>query len=228
LSGKTEREVARGFNTILDYLEELRAIRPSVRLAANRSPKGGQTIASILAAARTVFIRDGHGGFSLRKVAEEADIAVGNVSYYFPARSELLRAMLLEELADYVEEHIEHISTESESPLEILLDIVIFYVVNGRQSHRFFFQLWGYAASDDEARSLIRDLYRPMGRFIRYLVKACRPDLPESRIRQIVLQIFSLEEGLKLFIGMGPDDDPALRTAERDVRDLTRRLIETA
>lgn len=195
-------------------------------LAEKRSAKGGQTTATILKAARNVFIREGHAGLSLRKVAEEADVAVGNINYYFATKRELLEAMLREELADYVEEHIQQFEADRDSPMEILLNVVSYYVSNARVSHRFFYQMWGYAGSDDKARELIRDLYHPIGRFIYYMVKATKPDLSDRRVRQIVLQIFSLEEGLKLFMGMGPDDDTALKTAERDMRDLTRRIVE--
>lgn len=180
---------------------------------------------AILAAARTVFIRDGHAGLTMRKVAATAGLAVGNVSYYFASKRDLIEATLREELADYVEEHVRQFEAGRDAPLDILLNVVGFYVANARHSHRFFYQLWGYAASNDEAKALIRDLYRPIGRFVYYLVKATKPKRPDGEIRRIVLQIFSQEEGLKLFIGMGPDDDPALRTSEADARDLARRLV---
>ncbi|GAB4526697.1 MAG: hypothetical protein Kow00133_15590 [Amphiplicatus sp.] len=220
-----ERQKERGLNTILAYLEELRASRPSVALAENRSAKGAQTIAAILGAARKVFIRDGHAKLSLRKVAEEAGVALGNVTYYFPAKRDLLEAMLREALADYAEAHIRQFEAEVDSPLEILLNIVTFYVTNARESHRFFYQMWGYAGSDESARETVRNLYRSIGRFIYSMTKAANPSLTDRRIRQIVLQLFSLEEGAKLFIGLGPDDDPALRTAERDIRALAQRLL---
>jgi hypothetical protein len=84
---------------------------------------------------------------------------------------------------------------------------------------------WGYAGSDESARETVRNLYRSIGRFIYSMTKAANPSLTDRRIRQIVLQLFSLEEGAKLFIGLGPDDDPALRTAERDIRALAQRLL---
>ncbi len=223
---RVERDKGRGISAIRAYLEELRSNRPSVALAEKRSAKGGQTAAAILRAARDVFVREGHAGLSLRKVAEEADVAVGNLNYYFATKRELLEAMLREELADYIEEHIQQFESERDSPLEILLNVVSYYVSNARGSHRFFYQMWGYAGSDESARALIRDLYRPIGRFIYYMVRATKPELSDRRIRQIVLQIFSLEEGLKLFMGMGPEDDTALITAERDMRDLARRIVE--
>lgn len=220
-----EVEKRKAINTIESYLGELRANRPSVVLSSRRSAKGAQTLQAILVAARAVFVREGHAGLTMRKVAAAADLAVGNLSYYFDSRRDLIEATLREELADYVEEHVRQFEADRDSPLEILLNVVGFYVTNARQSHRFFYQMWGYAASEEAAKELIRDLYRPIGRFIYYLVKAAKPSRADDEIRRIVLQIFSLEEGLKLFIGMGPADDPALRTSANDARALARRLV---
>lgn len=208
------------------YLGVLRGERPSVALADGRSPKGAKTLAQILEASLRIFIRDGHSGLSMRKVAEEAGVAVGNVSYYFGSKRALLEATLKEALADYVDEHIRRLKIGGDEPLELLLDVVEFYVSNARATHPLFFQIWGYAASDQAAKALIRELYRPIGRFVYFLVRAARPDATDARIREIVLQLFSLEEGLKLFIGMGPDDNVALRTAETHARALARRLVE--
>ncbi|MFN3960801.1 MAG: TetR/AcrR family transcriptional regulator [Parvularculaceae bacterium] len=220
-----EDEKRRAVVEIETYLGGLRTARPSVALAAARSPKAAGTIAEILAAGRRVFVRDGHAGLSLRKVAEEANVAVGNVSYYFETKRALIEAVLSEALADYVEAHIRHFEADRQSPLEILLDVVTFYVSNARQTHALFFHMWGFAASGPEAKELIRKLYRPIGRFIYFLVRAARPDASDARVREIVLQLFSLEEGVKLFIGMGPNDNIALATAETHVRDLARRII---
>ena len=85
-----------------------------------------------------------------------------------------------------------------------------------------------FAGSCDDARAMVRDLSRPIGRFIYYLVCAANPKLTDDEVRQAVLQIFSLEEGYKLFIGMGPDDSSAIRSAEKDIRDLTLRIIQAA
>lgn len=221
-----EKDKSRAIDTIEGYLKELRQNRPSVVLAAIRSPKGANTVSVILKATRAVFVRDGHAGLTMRKVAGEAGVVVGNVSYYFSSKRALLEAMLREELADYVEEHIRQFEADRDSPLDILLNVVTFYVANGRISHAFFYQMWGYAGSDEAAKELVRELYRPIGRFIYYLVKAANPSFSDTRVRQTVLQIFSLEEGVKLFIGMGPENDSALRTAERDIREWTRRIVE--
>lgn len=216
---------ARAIGVITAYLAEIKAARPSVALTRDLSPKGGKALRTILAGARRVFIREGHAGLSMRKVADESGVALGNVNYYFESKRALLEATLREALADYAEAHIAQFQTERRTPIEILLDVVTFYVANGRASHQMFFQMWGYAASDAAAKELIRELYRPIGRFIYFLVRAARPDASDARIREIVLQLFSLEEGMKLFIGIGPDGDPALASAERHARALAERII---
>lgn len=216
----------KAIDTIESYLAGLRQDRPSVTLTTNRSQKGARTVRAILRASREVFTRDGHGGLTMRKVAEEAGVAVGNVSYYFGSKRDLINATLHEELADYVEAHIRQFEAGRDSPTEIILNVIEFYVANARASHRFFFQMWGFAASDEDAKKMIRELYRPIGRFIYFLVSAANPSLDDRAVRRVVLQLFSLEEGVKLFLGMGPDDDPALLNAERDIRELALRIIE--
>ena len=222
---RVEEEKRRAVKEIETYLAVQQTARPSIALAARRSPKAAATIAQILAAGRRVFERDGHAGLSLRKVADEAGVAVGNVSYYFETKRALIEAILSEALSDYVEAHIRHFEADRQSPLEILLNVVTFYVSNARESHALFFHMWGFAASGPDAKELIRRLYRPIGRFIYFLVRAARPDASDARVREIVLQLFSLEEGVKLFIGMGPDDNVALSTAETHIRDLARRIV---
>jgi AcrR family transcriptional regulator len=207
------------------HLQELQARRPSSIRQNDLSTKGAGTYAAILAAARTVFERDGHAGLSLRKVASEAGIAVGNVNYYFPAREALVEAMLREALGAFVEHHLAQLATLADDPLTALLDIIVFYVEDARRSHPLFMQMWGYAASGPKERELIRELYRPIGRLVRALVVAARPDADVKEVREIVLQLFSLEEGVKMFIALGPDDDPAIASAEDHIRDLARRIV---
>lgn len=209
-------------------LENLRALhtnRPSVRLAADKDPRTGATIEKILNAAQVTFIEDGASGLTLRQVAEMANIAVGNLTYHFPSKDSLIRATLEEYLSRFAREHLNTFYQEAESPLETVLMIVTFYVRDAHNSHGFFHQLWGYAASGDNERALVRESYNPIGLFILSLIGKANPALDYKQKRRIVLQLFSLAEGYRIFIGMGPDDDIALANAETDIRNLARQLI---
>ena len=221
-------EKEKALAVVLNHLNELRGARPTVLIGDGKTERTRNTITKILNAALHVFTEYGHSALSLRKVAEEAGIAVGNLTYHFPTKHALLDAMLREALADYVEEHLAQFETDRDAPIDILLNVVEFYVRNARSSHQFFYQLWGFAGSGEDARTMVRELYRPIGRFIYYLVRAANPKLNDTEVRQAVLQIFALEEGYKLFIGMGPDDSSAIQSAETDIRTLTRKIIGAA
>ncbi len=221
-------ETEKALNAILTHLNELRGSRPTIQIGDGKTDRTRNTIQKILKAAHKVFTQNGHAGLSLRKVANEAGIAVGNLTYHFPTKNSLIDAMMREALADYVEEHLSQFEADRDTPLDILLNVVEFYVRNARDSYQFFYQLWGFAGSGDDARDMVRELYRPIGRFIFYLVRAANPKLTDAQVRQAVLQIFSLEEGYKLFIGMGPDSSTAIRSAENDIRMITKRIILAA
>ncbi len=219
------REKEKALSAIHAHLDNLKSQRPTVQIAADKSERTCRTVAKIIGSAREVFTADGHAGLSLRKVAERAGIAVGNLTYHFPSKSALLDAVLREALADFVEAHLEQFEQDQDAPLDILLNVVEFYVRNARSEHQFFYQIWGYAGSNEEAKNTVRNLYLPIGRFVYYLVRAANPKLTDIEIRQATLQIFSLEEGYKLFIGMGPGDAAAIATAEEDIRALTKRIV---
>jgi len=48
----------------------------------------------ILQAARAVLIHEGSGGFSMRKVATEANLAPGNLQYHYKTKTDLLTELL--------------------------------------------------------------------------------------------------------------------------------------
>jgi len=212
-------------SAITAHLEELRSKRPSVLLADGKTAKAGETIRKIIASARQVFIEVGHAGLTQRDVADAAGIAVGNLTYHFPTKRALLDAMLFEVLAEYIDDHIRQYEADRNQPLAVLLNVVESYVRNARHSHRFFYHMWGYAACDEEAKTTVRSFYSAVGRFIYYLVRAANPKLNHVEIRRATLQISSLEEGHKLFIGMAPAGDSEFATVEEDVRRLTEKIV---
>ncbi|WP_245156060.1 TetR family transcriptional regulator [Nocardioides sp. 503] len=59
---------------------------------AARSPKAEQTRASIAEAAMRLFRRDGYDKTTMRAIAREAGVSVGNAYYYFASKEHLIQA----------------------------------------------------------------------------------------------------------------------------------------
>ena len=68
-------------------------------LTEQHTRKGKTTRNRILARARTALIRNGLDAFSMRAVAYDLQIKLGNLQYYFPTRDELLREIIQLEAA---------------------------------------------------------------------------------------------------------------------------------
>jgi AcrR family transcriptional regulator len=78
------------------------ALRPKTRLETDPTParRRGRPVGDrraksgeLIAAARAVIAREGYAGASLRKVAEEAGVTTGAVSYYFENREAMVTAV---------------------------------------------------------------------------------------------------------------------------------------
>ena len=61
------------------------------------SPKGLARRESIVAKARQVLLKEGYPGLSLRSIASQLGISVGNLQYYFPTKDDLVEAVLVGE-----------------------------------------------------------------------------------------------------------------------------------
>jgi DNA-binding transcriptional regulator YbjK len=73
---------------------------------AVRQARGVERHARILRAALAVVHREGVAGVTHRTVADEADVPLGSLTYYFPTKDDLLREALLL----FVEEEISRLS----------------------------------------------------------------------------------------------------------------------
>ena len=74
----------------------------SMELSGEARPQQGAATADaepkpvterVLDSAEQVLLRQGYAGFSTRRVAQEANIALGNLTYHFPTKAELVRAL---------------------------------------------------------------------------------------------------------------------------------------
>ena len=64
----------------------------------NGATKGAARRTSILAEARTVLLSRGYAHLSLRDIAKMLGVSVGNLQYYFPAKDDLVEAVIQQEI----------------------------------------------------------------------------------------------------------------------------------
>jgi AcrR family transcriptional regulator len=118
----------------------------------------------ILDSARTIFIREGYDGFSMRKLAEEIDYSPTTIYLYFKNRDELLFAICEDFFTTFLAE-LNRIRSVSRDPIGTLrqafLYLINFGLMNPDQYKLIFFTKSVYGTREQmvEKESMARNTY---------------------------------------------------------------------
>ncbi|MFC9819909.1 TetR/AcrR family transcriptional regulator [Streptomyces erythrochromogenes] len=163
------------------------------------TPKGHQRRAALLDAAEHVLGSAGGAELTMRAVADAAGVRLGHLQYYFPARSDLLAALLdriltasLARVAALGE------AGDAAGDLAAVLDALL-----GDHDDpslvRLFTEVWAMAAHDEDAAGAVRAFYAAyaghVARFVRDRSPGLDPVAAHSRAEVFVM----LMEGAALF-----------------------------
>lgn len=167
--------------------------------------RGSETVDAILKAAAHVLVEEGAGAFTLRRIADECGLKVGNVSAHFP-RKEMLVQVMLEELLTASENLIEKTFRQTKVSAEDALALVITGTLDGIRTKRtthLFTELWAMANHNDFVADRVENLYRYMHNLIGSFVSQLNPALGPKDVETVSLFISGSMEGTTMFSGFG-------------------------
>lgn len=165
---------------------------------------------AILAAARAVLVREGGAGFSMRKVAQAADMSLGNLQYHFPSRSALVDGLLAFALEEYRREIVPLASGPGEGKARLRAAIAASLRQAGdREELALFRSLFGLSEPEVVDTPLER-FYRGLYDLIREGLAELSGRAPESpavhRAASLLLPYLDGYELAGPVLGIGPDD----------------------
>lgn len=159
-----------------------------------RTGKGARRRAELLDAAEEILQESGHADLSMRAVAAAAGVRLGHLQYYFPARADLVAAVLGRVLERSLERLRPSLTIDVGEMIRALLS-----EQEDPRSVRLFAEMWALAARDDEVAAAVRAFYRDYQAQVAAVLRARRPDLP-GEICDARAQVFTmLIEGAALF-----------------------------
>ncbi|MEM7277096.1 MAG: TetR/AcrR family transcriptional regulator [Pseudomonadota bacterium] len=180
-------------------METLKAhVTSGLRTGTAKRQRGRARAENILNCARTIFIRDGLEGLTTRKIAQELGISLGNLTYYFPNKEKLLRALIEDVLSDYHQAfELERVRFPDDPQGRFLayLDHLIDDCQND-DSRTFFFQIWALAKHNKVVANLRDEIYRVARADALELISALRPEASGREINEIVTLFVAMIEGL--------------------------------
>lgn len=181
--------------------------------------EGGVT-ERILDSADAVLRQHGYAGFTTRRVAAAAGIAPGNLSYHYPTKLELLRAVIERLVTRYSARMHAFLEESRPAPLEALVRWLL-DDATAEESVWLFRELWAMALRDAVVRDVIDDLYDELMARIARDLELAFPSADPREIRDLVQFIALVSEGSTVLYGTRRDRV----TSHPRMVDLTVRLI---
>lgn len=173
--------------------------------ARGASKKAQQTATLILDAAEQLMIEEGYHNFSIRKVANKAEITVGNLQYHFATKALLIEAMLDQCIGRYLELFARTRAESGDDPREQLKHLihVIYADLNTRTTTRFFPELWSLSNHEPYATKLMDAMYARYRAVLVEVIQAINPSLKPREANQLALFMSASIEGHTVFVGHG-------------------------
>lgn len=170
-----------------------------------KSSRGSKTVDMILRAALHVLIEEGSAAFTLKRIADECDLQIGNVSRHFP-RKEMLVQLLLHEILESSEELLRYRVYEAHMPAEEVLALVISGTMEGAKTKgttHLMSELWAMSNHNEFVAERIEALYQYAHTLIGSSVKQLNPSLNEEEVEAVSLFINAAMEGTTVLAGFG-------------------------
>lgn len=176
------------------------------RAGSRRYASAVPAMQKMLEAAESVLRRDGYHAFSTRRVATQCGVSLGHLTYYYPAKHDLLHALIAAVMTRYTERLVRTSSAaraRSGQDLRTLLDWLLRDTVT-EETSALFRELWVLAKHDAFVAREVLAFYE---RFIdSFTATAAQiyPAIDVQQLRQVGYLIGMLTEGgTVLFAGRG-------------------------
>ncbi len=165
--------------------------------------RGQDGFEHILRSALGLLVNHGSAALTLRRIATESGMNVGNLNYYFRSKEELIRELLNAVISSYEEsfdEIIHEAGASAEARLENLVTLILEDITT-KKTTRFFPELWAMANHDPFVYDRMNELYDRARVSLNELIAEINPALPEDERKILALFISASMEGLTMFAG---------------------------
>jgi AcrR family transcriptional regulator len=188
--------------------------------------KGQARLEEVLDAAEQVLKHHGVEGLSVRAVAQQVGISVGNLQYYLPTRAALLDAVFHRASQAFRAAVTSDVATTAD-PREAVSRLVDVWLREQHQPEQvLFWHLWAVSAHDDAARATMDRVYGETLDFLASLLRRVQPGLTAAQAAMRAAAITSLIEGSGLFVGSGRTPPRRLAGLQREVRALVMEMVD--
>ncbi|MEO0411240.1 MAG: TetR family transcriptional regulator [Pseudomonadota bacterium] len=150
-----------------------------------------------------ILIDEGYKAISLRKIAAACGMKVGNVTYYFATKDQLIQETLDATMVSYAEAFAQIYHNTTMSPEKKMTQMIVFVLedIQTRKTTRLFPELWALANNDTFVAGLVERVYEIERSSLRTVINELNPDLDEEETQALAIFVSSSLEGTTMFAG---------------------------
>lgn len=176
---------------------------PTKKARKSTYQRGEDTTKSIVLAAKIVFMNQGYASLSIRKVALEAGISVGNLTYHFPNKQSLIEAMFDHIISEYLvafDYELTNLGSTPKEKLERIIEFIYRDLLNPSTTV-LFPELWALANHESYASRIVEQVYERARSAFKALIPQINSDLTPQECQDIALFMSASIEGHTMFVG---------------------------
>ncbi|WP_245654019.1 TetR/AcrR family transcriptional regulator [Novosphingobium rosa] len=165
--------------------------------------KGHETREMILRAALGLLIEEGYQAMSMRRVAAACGLKMGNLTYHFTTKEDLVRDLLDGVIRAYEIEFDKITHRRGTPPAERLAEVcqMVLEDIRTKKTTRLFPELWALSNHDSFVLERVQELYARARAPLNDIIEEMRPDLSPEQRSTIALFISASMEGMTVFAG---------------------------
>jgi len=176
---------------------------PHIEFRPGAYAPGRSTVTKILEAALDILINEGIRTLTLRRIATACNLRIGNVTYHFATKNQLIQAVLDIVSAGYTEA-LKTLTLRADEPPEVRLSLLISFVLEDIQTKmttNLFPELWALANHDTFVAECINNIYRRGRELFIGLIGEINPALDAEEREAVATFIQAATEGMTIFVG---------------------------
>ncbi|MCY1315130.1 HTH-type transcriptional regulator BetI [compost metagenome] len=165
--------------------------------------RGQEGLELILKSALKVLIEHGYQALTFRRIALECGMKLGNITYYFKSKDDLVRTLLDSIMAAYEDAFQSAIDEAGGNPEMQMENLMRFIMedITSKKTTRVFPELWALSSHDTFVRDKLYELYARQYVYFENIIRRINPTLSRQDERLIAAFVTACMEGTTVFAG---------------------------
>ncbi|RMF08426.1 MAG: TetR/AcrR family transcriptional regulator [Alphaproteobacteria bacterium] len=190
--------------------------RLKLRPGTGNYSKGQARVVEILEAALDVLLDEGYQALTMRRIAKACGITVGNVTYYYKSKDDLVRDLLTGVLESYMDifDHIASDTTKTAEEKFVTVIRLLLEDITSKKTTHLFPQLWALSNHDPFIAECVDEMYTGARAVLNRMIPEINPNLSEEEQKLVALFVSASIEGMTVFAGYNKPWRPHMQQIE--------------